>query len=589
MSTKPLSVIAPGFFGLLLCCQSDIGQANLRDSLQTIQKLFLALVITAATLAAQNPTLLSVVDNMSEIPAGLPNYAIAQGSIFVVYGTNVGSSPVAPAIVNSATVPLPTTAGLAGTSITITGNGTTVTAPMFYTNPLQVAAIMPSNAPVGTDTLTLTYNGRSGSIPVTVVQSAFGIANAPIQFANNGVGVNSTAVVTFGTHQTQYVSSTNSAAPGDTLILWGTGLGPIATSDTILPPAGNIGTAPQVFVGGIASPSVSYWGRSPCCAGVDQINFVVPQNAPLGCNVGIVVQTSNGTTPIVSNGPVIALAATDGTLCSDPTQIFTPSLINSKSSSLQIMYIGVQQNVFVSPNSNGTTTQSTTSQAQAQFWQLTQAQLAADTPNLNAANAEPSFGSCYTGFSNNPSANGNLNVTALNVGTSVTLTPPSGTPLTLTSQNGAYASVSGSTALPSGTWSFSNGAGGPGAGPLTFSFPVPQQVTWSNQTAVYSSLIVRTNPLTITWSGGDSNGYVDIQGSASAGGFDIGFECAAPTSAGQFTIPSSILLAMPAGASAQASIQVSTYTIPSSLGTVSGFNAAGDSSQFETSVPVIFK
>jgi hypothetical protein len=124
---------------------------------------------------------------------------------------------------------------------------------------------------------------------------------------------------------------------------------------------------------------------------------------------------------------------------------------------------------------------------------------------------------------------------------------------------------------------------------LTFSFPVPQQVTWSNQTAVYSSLIVRTNPLTITWSGGDSNGYVDIQGSASAGGFDIGFECAAPTSAGQFTIPSSILLAMPAGASAQASIQVSTYTIPSSLGTVSGFNAAGDSSQFETSVPVIFK
>jgi hypothetical protein len=50
-----------------------------------------------------------------------------------------------------------------------------------------------------------------------------------------------------------------------------------------------------------------------------------------------------------------------------------------------------------------------------------------------------------------------------------------------------------------------------------------------------------------------------------------------------------MLLAMPTGPSAFASIQVSTYTLPYSLGTVPGIDGALDSSTFETSVPVIFQ
>jgi hypothetical protein len=396
--------------------------------------------------------------------------------------------------------------------------------------------------------------------------------------------------VTFYNYQS--ITNTNTAAAGDNLVLWGTGLGatPNNGGDTAGPPAGNIGSAPLVFVGGVQSPSVSYWGRAPgTIPGLDQINFVVPPNVPLGCNVGIVVQTTNGTTPIVSNGPTISLAATDGTPCSDPTQPF-PSSSSSKLGE-KVMLIGVEQSVSISPNSNGTTTTTTTSGAQADFFQLTQALPAALT---QGANAEPSFGTCYTGITANPfvGGGGGLPGTLLNAGTSVTLTPPSGKALTLTAQTpGAYQSASSSTALPSGTWSFSNGAGGSDIGPLSFTFPVPQQVTWSNQTAVYSNPIVRTNPLTITWSGGDSNGYVDIQGFAlsTTGAYSVTFECAAPTSAGQFTIPPSMLLAMPTGPSAFASIQVSTYTLPYSLGTVPGIDGALDSSTFETSVPVIFQ
>ena len=156
-----------------------------------------------------------------------------------------------------------------------------------------------------------------------------------------------------------------------------------------------------------------------------------------------------------------------------------------------------------------------------------------------SVNATPSLGTCYTGINANPSANGPQSVTLLNRGTTITLTPPSRKPLTLTSNvgGGRYGTGPGGTAtLPSGAWTFSNGAGGPDVGPLTFSFNVPQQVTWSSQTVLYTSPVVRANPFTITWSGGDANGYVDIQGFAQAstaqsGTYYVGFECTAPTSA----------------------------------------------------------
>lgn len=558
--------------------------------MQTAHKLFLALSLTAATLAAQTPTITGVVNAASGIPPGLPNSGLALGSVFTVYGTNLG-----PAALQQASLPLPTTAGLAGTSVTIKVNGTTVQAPMIFTIASQIAGVVPSNTPTGNGSMTVTYNGKSVSWPLTIVQSTFGISNTVIANANNGPGVEQVAVISFGTKQTQVVTSTNTAAPGDTLIMWGTGLGATtAAGDTAGAPYGNIGVQPQVFVGGVASPSVTYWGRSPGSVGLDEIVFVVPQNAPLGCNVGIVVQTTNGTTPVVSNGPAIALAATDGATCTDSTQPFPPSVISALISKGggKFMYFGIQQSNSVSVNASGAATSSIQSGAGANIAQITAAQVTAALPTLTSANAEPSFGSCYTAFANNQS-NGPLNSTPLNAGASITLTPPSGKALTLTPQSvGVYQSAGGSTSLPGGIWSFSNGAGGPGVGPLTFNFPVPQPITWTNQAAMYSGQIDRTQPLTITWTGGDANGYVDIQATSAAqaiGGYQVVIECAAPTSAGQFTIPPSMLLAMGTGTSANARIQVSTYAMPYSLGTVPGFDLALDASQFQVQVPVVFK
>lgn len=328
---------------------------------------------------------------------------------------------------------------------------------------------------------------------------------------------------------------------------------------------------------------MTYWGRAPnTIPGLDQIEFVVPQNAPLGCNVSIVVQTA--TPVVVSNGPTLALAASDGVTCSDPNQRIPSSLTNSTSSA-KVALFGLNQNVSVSPNSNGTTTTTTTSQASAYFFQVTPAQLVAAAGSLNATNAAPSFGSCYTGFSNSQ-GQGPFPGTFLDAGTSVTFTPPSGTALTLTPQTqGVYTSASNSTALPSGTWSVSNGAGSSDVGPFNFSFLVPQLVAWS-QAAVSSSPIDRTQPLTIAWSGGDSNGWVDIQGYARVGTYNVSFECAAPTSAGQFTIPSSILLAMPTG---PGQFQVNTFPFTSNLDAVPGLDVALDFSEYHTQVQVFFQ
>jgi uncharacterized protein (TIGR03437 family) len=133
-----------------------------------ISRLTMAAGFLSASLFAA-PAITGVVNSASLIPPGLPNYGIAQGSIFNVFGSGLGPA----AIVGAPTLPLPPT--LAGTTVTITIGGSTVTAPMFYSYQTQLAAILPSNTPVGTGTLTVSFGGATGTSPITVVQSNVGI------------------------------------------------------------------------------------------------------------------------------------------------------------------------------------------------------------------------------------------------------------------------------------------------------------------------------------------------------------------------------------------------------------------------------
>jgi hypothetical protein len=50
----------------------------------------LGCALTGGALAAANPSFTGIVNAASDIPPGLPNSGIAQGSIFVVDGSNLG-------------------------------------------------------------------------------------------------------------------------------------------------------------------------------------------------------------------------------------------------------------------------------------------------------------------------------------------------------------------------------------------------------------------------------------------------------------------------------------------------------------------
>lgn len=118
---------------------------------------FTALLLFSAAATAQAQPVIKtggVVNSASYAATGLPNAAIAQGSLFTVFGTGLGPSAL------QQITAYPLTATLGGTSLTVSVNGATTKPLLIYTSAGQVGAILPSTMPVGTGTISLTYNGK---------------------------------------------------------------------------------------------------------------------------------------------------------------------------------------------------------------------------------------------------------------------------------------------------------------------------------------------------------------------------------------------------------------------------------------------
>lgn len=212
---------------------------------------------------------------LSSINTGSNTNIVAPGSIVSINGSALG-----PDLPVQATA-LPLTNALGGTSMQVTAAGVVYDAWMLSAQYNNVRAIMPSNVPVGSATLTLKYNGQT-NIPqtFTVVKSSFAI------FTQNGSG--------YGPASTSN-GLTTPAQPGQTVTLYGTGLGAaLDGKDNIAPKVGNIGADISITVGG-AAVAASYAGRSPQYPGLDQINFQIPPatQITLGCYVPVSVSTDN--------------------------------------------------------------------------------------------------------------------------------------------------------------------------------------------------------------------------------------------------------------------------------------------------------
>jgi uncharacterized protein (TIGR03437 family) len=493
------------------------------------------------------PTITAVLNNYSYILPGNPNYGIAPGSIFVIFGTGL-AAPGSPAVLQNSVCPVPPgdcqglPLTLNGASVTVTVAGLSVQPALYYATPMQIAAVLPSITPLATGTVTVTYNGVT-SQPATlqVVQSALGIAT----MSGDGTGP---AMATDANYN--FISPTNSAAAGQIITLWGTGLGAgTADSDTTYTATPHqITSVPLTFLvleDGQA-PAIVWAGRSGY-PGLDQINIQIPVGdipapvwvngypsyppwitVPVGCSVPLMAADSG--TGVGSNTVTLPIAVIGGT-CAQPSFVLDPSVAQA---------LGSQATVNV--GSLSVSQYAGQALAGGYFGSMSGSALAAF-----AGSAAVSEGSCIV-----VPPYGSYQAGGLNAGGSIALNGPAGQQPLTTGDYADYGGIMPASTIPAGggTFTFVSGSG-QYATIGTFNTPVktPAALDWTNQNSI--GTIKRSQGVRLTWTGGDANGVVAIRGSSFAAAGSptpsTSFMCSVPASADQFTVPASILQALPAG------------------------------------------
>ncbi len=475
----------------------------------------------AAALAA-GPAIAGVYNAASWIPPSLPNSGVAQGAIFTVTGTGLGPS----ALVEQATYPLPTTQGLAGTTIQVKVGSATETCIMVYTSAAQVAAILPSATPTGSGTLTLTYQGGTSSFAITVLAADFGTFT--LNEGGSGPGV-------FTDASYNVITMINAAHPGETLILWGSGLGAVTGDETQPPVQQDLGTGVQVFVEG--QPATVLYGGRGSSPGLDQINFVVPAGVS-GCRTSVAVVVKG----VVGNVTEMAVSPAGQTTCGDTYGLLTTANLQKAIANGSLNVGGVQ----ISRIAGGDDTLG------AAFASYTLSNLI----RSYGGNPGPSIGSCsaYETYATSLDVEDPTVPTYLNAGPQLVLTGPNGNKTVPAIATGLYAATLASPSplpfpyLSPGNYTVSNGSGGANVGAFNWAMTLPANVVPTN----LPSKVTRAQDLTLTWTGGAGFSVVSIigyTGLAVTSTFDsyVEFICNANASAGTFTIPSSILSLLPAG------------------------------------------
>jgi uncharacterized protein (TIGR03437 family) len=169
---------------------------------------------------------------------------------------------------------------------------------LLQVGPDQIRAILPSSLPVGQIQLGLLVNGVDAlqDRPILVTGGRF----AP--FSQNGVGFGPAVIQQQDASGTLVLNRlTEPAAPGSLMTLWGTGLGPLPAGVFDAEPSepGTVRNEVTVYIGGIPVTPL-YAGRAPGLFGVDQIDFILPENVPQRCFVPIQVTTSSAASGVTS-------------------------------------------------------------------------------------------------------------------------------------------------------------------------------------------------------------------------------------------------------------------------------------------------
>jgi uncharacterized protein (TIGR03437 family) len=218
-------------------------------------------------------------------PAGILNSAsfapvtnpIAPGQFITLFGSGLG--PATPLV--APTIPFPTNLG--GISVTVQGRP----APLYFVSANQISALVPfATSGISADVVVRAGNQESNRVTVAVSRTAPGVYS----LSQNGIGPAAMLKADFSV-----VSPANPARPGETILIYLTGLGALD------PPVGDGAAAPantlsrvtsnvNVYIGGQRA-TVSFAGAAPGFAGLYQVNAVIPANAPAGSAVPLAIET----------------------------------------------------------------------------------------------------------------------------------------------------------------------------------------------------------------------------------------------------------------------------------------------------------
>jgi uncharacterized protein (TIGR03437 family) len=278
--------------------------------------LFALAVLASAPARAQRPVINmnGVVNAASFVPAPKPGHALAPGSIASVFGRNLAA-----ATATADGFPLPTM--LAGSSITVDGRP----AHLFFVSPGQINFQIPEGTGRG-DTFSdfhrvpviiSTATGASDPVMIDIFLAAPGV------FTLEGNGCGRGAILNVKADGTVSVNSpSNSAAPGDVLEIFGTGLGPPVRTPELFRDGEAAPNVPSQFSGGASMDGVGvdvypffFAGRAPGQVGVDQINAPVTAEVRDGCAVPLRVGGRAG----MSSQPVLVSIHRGGGQCADPS------------------------------------------------------------------------------------------------------------------------------------------------------------------------------------------------------------------------------------------------------------------------------
>ncbi|HUB82346.1 MAG TPA: hypothetical protein VMB03_26295 [Bryobacteraceae bacterium] len=239
-------------------------------------------VLSANYAAATTPPAISSVQNAAD-----GSTAVAPGGFISVYGSQMSATNIA-----TSQIPLPTALG----ESCLVVNGSPI--PLLFVSSGQVNAQLPLNMGGNVSVNIHTPAGVSNNYNFVVASAA------PAVFLTGTAGPQTGLATIFRADNGQLVTPTNPVRPGDTLVIYLTGMGPtspavqagLQTPPTLLT---SVTQAPELSLGS-SSLSILYAGLVPgSLSGLYQINASVPKTGlASGDTVPLVISQSGGATTL---------------------------------------------------------------------------------------------------------------------------------------------------------------------------------------------------------------------------------------------------------------------------------------------------